>query len=131
MIPDSRTNITFDPGRPDSRGAAIRRPKQRRRWKFMLLVLLFVPTELLSESARAMWALVSEQPPRWAQLLGNLALWLALGALGPFQVGDARDGGGEVAGGGRRVPHVEARHHWEGTASELHQHSEDQLVQFL
>ncbi len=52
-----------------------------------LLVLLFVPTELLSESARAMWALVSEQPPRWAQLLGNLALWLALGALGPFQVG--------------------------------------------
>lgn len=52
-----------------------------------LLVLLFVPTELLSESARAMWSLISEQPPRWAQLLGNLALWLALGAVAPFQVG--------------------------------------------
>lgn len=52
-----------------------------------LLVLMFVPTELLSESARAMWALVSEQPPRWVQVLGNLALWLALGLVEPFYVG--------------------------------------------
>ncbi|WP_394001942.1 DUF4129 domain-containing protein [Luteimonas sp. WGS1318] len=51
------------------------------------LLLLFVPTELLSESARAMWALVTEQPPRWAQLLGNLGVWLALGLIAPFQVG--------------------------------------------
>ncbi|KLI99003.1 DUF4129 domain-containing protein [Luteimonas sp. FCS-9] len=51
------------------------------------LVLMFVPAELLSESARAMWALVTEQPPRWVQLLGNLALWLAIGLVAPFQVG--------------------------------------------
>ncbi|NYZ63505.1 DUF4129 domain-containing protein [Luteimonas deserti] len=53
----------------------------------LLLVLLFVPTELLSESARAMWALMSEHPPRWVQLLGNLAIWLAVSAVAPFQVG--------------------------------------------
>lgn len=52
-----------------------------------LLVLMFVPTELLSESARAMWALVSEQPPRWLQVLGNLAFWLAIGLVEPFYVG--------------------------------------------
>lgn len=51
------------------------------------LLLLFVPTELLSESARAMWALVTEQPPRWVQLLGNLGIWLALGLIAPFQMG--------------------------------------------
>ncbi|MBB3344704.1 DUF4129 domain-containing protein [Luteimonas sp. RC10] len=51
------------------------------------LVLLFVPAELLSESARAMWALITQQPPRWAQVLGNLALWLAIGLVAPFQVG--------------------------------------------
>ncbi|MEN5118506.1 DUF4129 domain-containing protein [Luteimonas sp. TWI662] len=51
------------------------------------LVLLFVPAELLSESARAMWALITQHPPRWAQVLGNLALWLAIGLVAPFQVG--------------------------------------------
>jgi len=52
-----------------------------------VLVLIFVPTELLSESARAMWALVSEHPPRWIQVLGNLAFWLALGLIEPFYIG--------------------------------------------
>ncbi|MDR6992249.1 DUF4129 domain-containing protein [Luteimonas sp. 3794] len=51
------------------------------------LVLMFVPTELLSESARAMWALVSEQPPRWVQVLGNLAFWMAIGLVEPFYIG--------------------------------------------
>ncbi|MDR7193722.1 DUF4129 domain-containing protein [Luteimonas terrae] len=51
------------------------------------LVLMFVPTELLSESARAMWALISEQPPRWVQVLGNLAFWMAIGLVEPFYVG--------------------------------------------
>ncbi len=51
-----------------------------------LLVFLFVPTELLSESARAAWALVSQDPPRWAQLLFNLALWLAVSVVEPFYV---------------------------------------------
>ena len=53
----------------------------------VLLVLMFVPTELLSESARAMWSLVSEQPPRWLQVLGNLAFWAAMSAVEPFYVG--------------------------------------------
>ena len=52
-----------------------------------LLVLMFVPTELLSESARAMWALISEQPPRWVQVLGNLAFWAAMSLVEPFYVG--------------------------------------------
>ncbi len=52
-----------------------------------LLVLLFVPTELLSESARAMWSLVTEQPPRWVQVLGNLAFWAAMSLIEPFYVG--------------------------------------------
>lgn len=51
------------------------------------LVLMFVPTELLSESARAMWALISEQPPRWVQVLGNLAFWMAIGLVEPFYIG--------------------------------------------
>ncbi|WP_101926282.1 MULTISPECIES: DUF4129 domain-containing protein [Luteimonas] len=51
-----------------------------------LLAFLFVPTELLSESARAAWTLVSQDPPRWAQLLFNLALWLAVSIVEPFYV---------------------------------------------
>jgi hypothetical protein len=53
----------------------------------LLLVLLFVPEELLSESARAIWTLVTEDPPRWAQLALNAALWLAISAIEPFHVG--------------------------------------------
>ena len=53
----------------------------------VVLVLLFVPTELLSESARAMWALITEQPPRWVQVLGNLAFWAAMSLVEPFYVG--------------------------------------------
>lgn len=51
------------------------------------LAMLFVPVELLTESARAAWALLSENPPRWVQLLGNLALWLATSVIEPFYVG--------------------------------------------
>ena len=51
------------------------------------LALMFVPMELLSESARAMWALVTEDPPRGAQLAMNLAIWLAMSAIEPFFVG--------------------------------------------
>jgi hypothetical protein len=51
------------------------------------LVLMFVPEQLLSESARAMWTLVTEQPPRAAQLAFNGALWIAISAVEPFHVG--------------------------------------------
>lgn len=51
------------------------------------LVLLFVPTELLSESARAVWTLMTDAPPRWAQLVLNLVVWLGVSAIEPFFVG--------------------------------------------
>lgn len=52
----------------------------------VLLVLAFVPFELLTESARAMWALLAEQPPRWAQVALNAAAWLATSLIEPFYV---------------------------------------------
>lgn len=51
------------------------------------LVMLFVPVEFLSESARAMWALLAEEPPAWAQLAGNAVVWLATSMIEPFYVG--------------------------------------------
>jgi len=51
------------------------------------LVLMFVPEQLLSESARAMWTLVTQDPPRAAQLAFNAALWLAISVVEPFHVG--------------------------------------------
>ena len=51
------------------------------------LVLLFVPAELLSESARAMWSRLVETPSRPGMLGINLALWLAFSAIEPFVVG--------------------------------------------
>ena len=49
--------------------------------------LLFVPLEFLDESARAMWSLVFEQPPKWAQVLFNVFAWLATSLIEPFYVG--------------------------------------------
>ncbi len=51
------------------------------------LALMFVPTELFSESLRAMWSLVFEQPPKGAQLAVNGVLWLAMSVVEPFFVG--------------------------------------------
>lgn len=53
----------------------------------VLCVLMFVPFEFLSESARAMWTLLAEQPPPWAQVALNAAAWLATGIVEPFYVG--------------------------------------------
>jgi len=53
----------------------------------VLLVLLFVPTELLSESARLMWETLVSRPPRWAQAALNVALWFGFSVIGPFYVG--------------------------------------------
>ena len=50
-------------------------------------VVLFVPVEFLSESARALWTLAFEAPPRWAQLAGNALVWVASSAIEPFYVG--------------------------------------------
>ncbi len=51
------------------------------------LVMLFVPVEFLSESARAMWSLLSEEPPRWVQVAANAVIWLATSVIEPFYVG--------------------------------------------
>lgn len=53
----------------------------------LVLVLMFVPVELLSESARAMWSRLVETPSRAGMLGINLALWLAFSAIEPFVVG--------------------------------------------
>lgn len=53
----------------------------------LALVLMFVPEQLLSESMRAMWALLIEQPPRGVQLALNGVLWMAMSAVEPFFVG--------------------------------------------
>ena len=50
-------------------------------------VPIFIPTEYLSESARALWSLMFESPPRWAQLLLNLMAWAATSLVEPFYIG--------------------------------------------
>ena len=52
-----------------------------------VLALMFVPVELLSESARAAWALLTQSPPRWVQLLANAVAWAATSVIEPFYVG--------------------------------------------
>jgi hypothetical protein len=53
---------------------------------FFVLALMFVPTDFLSESARALWTTVFEQPPRWAQLLTLWLYWLAVTLVEPIYV---------------------------------------------
>lgn len=52
-----------------------------------VLALMFVPVELLSETARAALALLTESPPHWVLLLGNLVMWAATSVIEPFYVG--------------------------------------------
>jgi len=52
----------------------------------LMLVLLFVPTELLSQSIHALWSALS-QHPLWAQLAWNTAWWLGLSLIEPFYIG--------------------------------------------
>ena len=51
------------------------------------LTFMFIPLELLPESWRAAWALVSVDTPSWAKLALNLLSWLAAALIGPFYVG--------------------------------------------
>jgi len=50
-------------------------------------VSLFVPTELLSPSAQALWTPPMLASPRWAQVAMNAVWWLALSVIEPFHVG--------------------------------------------
>ncbi|HMB56287.1 MAG TPA: DUF4129 domain-containing protein [Arenimonas sp.] len=54
---------------------------------FWMLVLMFVPSELLSDSAKELWETFFASPPTWALLVGNGVLWLAETAVEPFYVG--------------------------------------------
>lgn len=50
-------------------------------------VFIFIPLDLLPESWRAAWAMVSVAMPAWAKLGLNLLCWLAAALIGPFHVG--------------------------------------------
>ena len=54
---------------------------------FVLLGLMFVPVEFFSESAQAVWRTLVDEPPRWAQVLGNGIGWLATSIVEPFYIG--------------------------------------------
>lgn len=51
------------------------------------LVLLFVPWEFMSEAARAVWSVLFENPPQWAEVLMNAAWWAAVSLIEPFYIG--------------------------------------------
>ena len=53
----------------------------------LAMTALLVPVELLSESARAVWALLSQHPPHWAQMGLNAVAWAATSFVEPFYVG--------------------------------------------
>lgn len=56
-------------------------------FSIVLLGMMFVPVEFLSDAARAVWDNLIQEPPLWAQLLFNLIAWLAMGMMEPFYVG--------------------------------------------
>lgn len=53
----------------------------------VLIPLMFVPNELLSETARGAWATITESPPAWALILLNGVDWLAVALIEPFYIG--------------------------------------------
>jgi hypothetical protein len=52
-----------------------------------VLGLMFWPQEFLSESVRAEMANFFQDPPLWAQAVGNAVLWLSTSAIEPFYIG--------------------------------------------
>lgn len=51
------------------------------------LAMLFVPLEYFSETARAAWALMSQEPPPWLLVVGNVLVWFGSSVIEPFYVG--------------------------------------------
>lgn len=49
--------------------------------------LLFVPVEFFSDSAKALYETMFEDPPPWAQVLANAIAWTAVTIVEPFYVG--------------------------------------------
>ncbi len=57
-------------------------------WASMILLgMMFVPIEFMSESARAIWENLFEAPPMWAEMLLALLQWLAMSIMEPIYVG--------------------------------------------
>ncbi|MBO9829852.1 DUF4129 domain-containing protein [Xanthomonas sp. A2111] len=50
-------------------------------------IFMFVPIDLLPETARAAWALIGDQTPAWADIGFNVIGWLAMTLIEPFFVG--------------------------------------------
>ncbi|MBB5943864.1 DUF4129 domain-containing protein [Xanthomonas sp. 3307] len=50
-------------------------------------IFLFVPIDLLPETARAAWSLIGQQTPVWADIGFNAIAWLAMTLIEPFFVG--------------------------------------------
>lgn len=53
----------------------------------LLIPVVFVPNELLSETARGAWATITENPPVWALVALNAVDWLAVALIEPFYIG--------------------------------------------
>jgi hypothetical protein len=53
----------------------------------VLLVVMFIPNELLGEVAREAWAALETDPPTWALIALIAADWLAITFIEPFFVG--------------------------------------------
>lgn len=53
----------------------------------LLIPMVFVPNELLSETARGVWLTITENPPAWALIALNLVDWLAVALIEPFYIG--------------------------------------------
>lgn len=53
----------------------------------VLLVVMFIPNELLAEVAREVWAALETDPPTWALIALNAVDWLAVAFIEPFYVG--------------------------------------------
>ncbi|MXV08091.1 MULTISPECIES: DUF4129 domain-containing protein [unclassified Xanthomonas] len=49
-------------------------------------IFLFVPIDLLPETARAAWSLIGQQTPVWADIGFNAIAWLAMTLIEPFFV---------------------------------------------
>lgn len=56
-------------------------------YSIVVLGLMFVPIEFLSQSAKAVWETFIENPPLWAESLGIILSWLAMSIIEPFYVG--------------------------------------------
>ncbi len=50
----------------------------------ILVGLMFVPIEFMSDSAKAVWQTLFESPPLWAQALANFNVWIAMTVIEPF-----------------------------------------------